>query len=617
MMKKILILEANPRSDLNLNDEIRDLKDVILSSRNREEFQINIGLSVRSKDLQRLILRHEPNVIHFCGHGLGQDGLVFQDKKINTESIADLFAICKEYVQCVVLNACYSQVQAEEIVKHIDYVIGMNQAIQDRAAIAFSMGFYQALGFGKSVEDAFEWGKNQIQLEIDESKSIREVNARNSRKLIAVAEDYKKSLPNSLIPILKQKQDLIEIGVETNSVRESFLKITKHSKFHILTKNLEQILSQEIDIKSVKRAYQRCRPPGLVDPPANSLTQMLEDLEEFIPVENEAHPILKFIALLLDNPDLGQKVRKQLKNWVESHIVDFGMTPSEFQLICNRTNDKSKVIVDSYFMVQIYPSQQNPKQYFVEAWFIPDSTAYQPETGFGYHKLELESETSSVYSLEEIPAIISQLYALSDRYINEDANKPIVEFFLSMELLNQNVDEWEIEDVLDESYSTPIGFEHQVRLRSHERLSARYRRYRGDWKANWDNLQNSIQSCCSELFFNGNIDWRELMQQVKLQDTFGIKLTKAPHTGKGSPLALIQRVAAPVAIWTRCNLENCEQQISELLECSVRELPQKIYEQRVTTILQVDKPCIGNNLALLWENPYLLPPNICYKAQAS
>ncbi|MGK7898223.1 MAG: hypothetical protein AB4372_32550 [Xenococcus sp. (in: cyanobacteria)] len=65
-MMKILILEANPHKDLDLNKEIRDLRNVIQQSREREEFQIDIGLSVRSTDLQQLMLDYEPNIVHFC-----------------------------------------------------------------------------------------------------------------------------------------------------------------------------------------------------------------------------------------------------------------------------------------------------------------------------------------------------------------------------------------------------------------------------------------------------------------------------------------------------------------------------------------------------------------------
>jgi hypothetical protein len=64
----------------------------------------------------------------------------------------------------VVLNACFSQVQAEAIARYVPYVLGMNQAIGDVAAIEFAKGFYGALFEGKSVKDAFELGKNLIAL---------------------------------------------------------------------------------------------------------------------------------------------------------------------------------------------------------------------------------------------------------------------------------------------------------------------------------------------------------------------------------------------------------------------------------------------------------------------
>lgn len=63
------------------------------------------------------------------------------------------------------LNACYSVVQAEAIAAHIPYVIGMNEAIGDRAATTFALGFYRALGAGEPPEQAFLYGRTQIMLE--------------------------------------------------------------------------------------------------------------------------------------------------------------------------------------------------------------------------------------------------------------------------------------------------------------------------------------------------------------------------------------------------------------------------------------------------------------------
>ena len=65
----------------------------------------------------------------------------------------------------IVLNAWYSGPQAEAIVEVIDCAIGMNSSIGDEAAITFAAHFYQAIGFGRSVKEAFEAGKAALMLE--------------------------------------------------------------------------------------------------------------------------------------------------------------------------------------------------------------------------------------------------------------------------------------------------------------------------------------------------------------------------------------------------------------------------------------------------------------------
>ena len=70
------------------------------------------------------------------------------------------------------LNACYSRPQAEALAETIDCSIGMNQPIGDEAAIVFAASFYRALGFGRSVQEAFELGKAALLLEgIPEDKT--------------------------------------------------------------------------------------------------------------------------------------------------------------------------------------------------------------------------------------------------------------------------------------------------------------------------------------------------------------------------------------------------------------------------------------------------------------
>lgn len=212
-MKKILILASNPRKDLNLDTEIRDLKKVIESSRQREDFTVVDELAVRVGDLQELMLKHRPQIVHFCGHGGGEQGLVFEsdvgrEHLLRTEALANLFRLCSSYTECVLLNACYSEEQANAIVTHIDYVIGMNQEIRDDAAIAFAKGFYRALGYACSIEEAYEFGSNAIQLEISGSSVVRSAVSEVQRKLEVIDAVTNTSIPEHLKPILKKKGTL-------------------------------------------------------------------------------------------------------------------------------------------------------------------------------------------------------------------------------------------------------------------------------------------------------------------------------------------------------------------------------------------------------------------------
>ena len=82
---------------------------------------------------------------------------------VSPEALTGLFELVADHIECVLLNACYSQPQADAIIKHIAYVIGMNTAIEDSTAIEFAVGFYDALGGGKSVKEAFKFGNNALQ----------------------------------------------------------------------------------------------------------------------------------------------------------------------------------------------------------------------------------------------------------------------------------------------------------------------------------------------------------------------------------------------------------------------------------------------------------------------
>lgn len=168
--KIILFLAANPAntSRLRLGEEVREIDEGLRRSKKREQFTLQQKWAVRPDDFRRALLDYEPNIVHFSGHGAGQDGIVLENndnvaKPVTAEALKGLFELFPE-IECVLLNACYSETQAEAISTNIKYVIGMSQAIGDEAAILFARGFYDALGAGKPIEFAYKLGCNALQM---------------------------------------------------------------------------------------------------------------------------------------------------------------------------------------------------------------------------------------------------------------------------------------------------------------------------------------------------------------------------------------------------------------------------------------------------------------------
>lgn len=171
--KKILFLGANPKEtdQLRLGQEARDIEEGIRRARQRNDYQFVTKWAVRTADLRRYLLDEYPQIVHFSGHGEGANGLVFEDNSGNTQlveaqSLANLFSLFSNTIECVVLNACFSDVQADAIAQHIPFVVGMDNAIPDVTAVQFAVAFYEALASGRGgVEFAFNYACVAIEMD--------------------------------------------------------------------------------------------------------------------------------------------------------------------------------------------------------------------------------------------------------------------------------------------------------------------------------------------------------------------------------------------------------------------------------------------------------------------
>lgn len=150
-----------------MDEEAREIEAKINASEHGGSINFMTKWATRPKDLLGYLNKHKPHVVHFSGHGSPTEEIVLLDDKgkpepVSKEDLVSLFHALKDNIRVVFLNACFTRPQAEAITKEIDCAIGMTRAIGDDTAIIFAEAFYSAIGFGRSIENAFAQGKLAI-----------------------------------------------------------------------------------------------------------------------------------------------------------------------------------------------------------------------------------------------------------------------------------------------------------------------------------------------------------------------------------------------------------------------------------------------------------------------
>lgn len=169
---RVLFLAANPRSTrrLALDEEMHAIQQRLRESGAAERFELRSEWALRAEALPAAIMRHKPSIVHFSGHGTETGELLLvgsqsdQTTPVSPDTLQRLFKILGNGLFCVVLNACFSEAQANALAQIVPCAVGMSREVTDAGAIAFAAGFYEALAFDRSLQAAFELGCTAIEL---------------------------------------------------------------------------------------------------------------------------------------------------------------------------------------------------------------------------------------------------------------------------------------------------------------------------------------------------------------------------------------------------------------------------------------------------------------------
>lgn len=157
--QKILFLAANPtdQASLQTDKEYRIISERMRRNEYYELLHPQFALTIENL---LIAMNQKPQIVHFAGHG-EQQGIIItnaqnQHKLMPTRALRRLFRQHKEGIQLILLNSCYSEAQAKVLSELGMYVIGMNNAAEDNAALDFAAGLYIGLSEGKDVERAYD-----------------------------------------------------------------------------------------------------------------------------------------------------------------------------------------------------------------------------------------------------------------------------------------------------------------------------------------------------------------------------------------------------------------------------------------------------------------------------
>lgn len=423
----------------------------------------------------------------------------------------------------------------------------------------------------------------------------------------------------------KKLEKLISKSLNVNDGNSALKEVL--NKFRI-TIDLFKIL-QSLENKSfekIQRAYKACFSESFFDDwedevpdTVNELLQNIEDL----PHPRYDEKLSQFVAYLLNNKNIPQTYVNQLKQWGNQYINDF-----EQLLVTqnnqNQVNQKAKSEIQPYLLVKLNLSQQSQKQYqnqyLVSSWFITDASNYNylnSNDNCKYLKNFIVEEDSekSLFTLEDIPKLLESFLSQQIKYLKEYHAKPIVIFFLPRKLLNE-----EIEKILpnqdDDDLPIPIGSEYCLMFRSVKRLDKKYR-HKDNWLRKWKKYKDNSEGICSRNFICSNSEtWQDLFSCLEEDNAFAVKLNQTPCD---DIFKVIDRTAIPITLWLRKNefesreSNTIQDDFNRLLDCKINELPHQVKQLRLQAFPKTGKhEHIGHHLTFLWEDPYLIPPQIDY-----
>jgi hypothetical protein len=374
-----------------------------------------------------------------------------------------------------------------------------------------------------------------------------------------------------------------------------------------------------------KAAYRFLRPEISTEHSAKTLQDAIVQVQDMTPRHSTYRAIDQFVGYLA-LPELGLLVQPKLLHWLQKQVknrddLDDLLVLVRQDVAVQKAKQPEILAPHLLFWVQ---EELNSDRFFAQAYLIPNREQYNPETQVGVKQLQdlaqlfEEGEKFSWTQLEEVLQIClnESVEKIEQEQEQEDFPLIRVEVFLSRRCLSLPIDQWST-DKKDINNLNPesIGSRYSVVLRSADRLNCSSQ-MKVLWKKKWNGVEKNQESPAVQWLICGDNQEPGILSRALSSDqVVGWHCLQPPQpVAERDPcsFSVMVGVGAPVAIWLRQSLPNSDQEISQLLNNRLSDLPASVALLRAEAHNRDDKssPHIGENIGLIWDDPKLVPPGV-------
>lgn len=175
----VLIVSTHPDATLRLRMD-REFRSILARTDHRH-LDVVLVQAEHIEDLRAALLSHMPQVLHLRAHGESQGMLSFEvaspGADLSSRDLLRLIGALSDDLRLVIIEAEYAAVTARDIAPVVAYTIAVEISASDTSRIDFFVAFYESLGSGRPIEEAFAAARGGVQF-YDENDAFHLIQGR-------------------------------------------------------------------------------------------------------------------------------------------------------------------------------------------------------------------------------------------------------------------------------------------------------------------------------------------------------------------------------------------------------------------------------------------------------